>query len=57
MAKYAPTGPNGDRSNYLGPSLLVIGSNFLLPIFFAIPLLLLSIGQLGRADVSRAVAS
>ena len=55
MAKQTGTPPIGKPPNNLGPTLLIIGGSFLLPPLLGIPLLLLGIGQLRRADGSRAV--
>ncbi len=56
MAEQAPTAPIGELPNNLGPTLLIIGGSFLLPLLLGIPLLLMGISQLRRADGSRASA-
>jgi hypothetical protein len=55
MAKLSASVPIGATPNNLGPTLLIIGGSFLLPLLLGIPILLLGLSQLRRADGSRAV--
>jgi len=56
MAEQAQPTVIGELPNNLGPTLLIIGGSFLLPLLLGIPLLLVGLGQLRRADGSRAIA-
>lgn len=57
MAEVTSTAPINELPNNLGPTLLIIGGCFLLPLLLGIPLLLLGLSQLRRADGSRAIGA
>jgi hypothetical protein len=56
IAEHAQPTVIDELPNNLGPSLLIIGGSFLVPLLLGRPLLLVGLGQLRRADGSRAFA-
>ncbi len=56
MAQQSPTSAISELPNNFGPTLLIIGGSFLVPLLLGIPLVLLGISQLRRADGTRATS-